>query len=78
MQEVTGIILLTLHIAHRKGFSFADVLRGSFEQVKARKWGEPDAEGVVEHICDCCGERPCVCETCLKDGTLDAELEAVA
>jgi hypothetical protein len=59
IQEVTGIILLTLHIAHRKGFSFADVLRGSFEEVKTRKWGEPDADGVVEHICDCCGERPC-------------------
>lgn len=61
MQEVSGVILLALHLAHRRRFLLSDVLRANFMEAQARTWGEPDEQGVVEHVCDCCLNRPCIC-----------------
>lgn len=66
LHEVADIILLSLHIADRKRFLLSDVLRYKFQIVQARKWGDPNEEGVTEHVCDCCEQRPCVCSGALS------------
>ena len=48
--EHADCILLLTHIAHKKKFSMYDAFTAKFEINKRRKWGKPDAEGVVEHI----------------------------
>jgi hypothetical protein len=48
--EGADILFLLLHDAHMDGTSLLRSLREKFEVNKARQWGEPDAEGVVEHV----------------------------
>jgi NTP pyrophosphatase (non-canonical NTP hydrolase) len=49
-EEAADCLLLLYHLAHRFGFSLHDATAVKFSQVKARAWGKPDAEGVVEHV----------------------------
>lgn len=48
--ELADCFLLLLHYAHkRKLHSYQEIL-DKHEVNKKRKWGKPDAEGVVEHL----------------------------
>lgn len=49
-EESADVLLMLFHIAHRNGFSLASNAAFKFGVVVARKWGEPDSEGVVEHV----------------------------
>lgn len=49
-QEIADCIMLLLHLAHKRGISARDAIRDKFEICKKRKWGPPDADGVVRHI----------------------------
>lgn len=49
VEELADCVLLMLHIAHRRRFSFGAVLEQKFAINQTREWGEPDAEGVSEH-----------------------------
>ena len=49
-EELADCILLLIHFAHKKGVSLRDAVRAKFEINKRRKWGKPDAQGVVEHV----------------------------
>lgn len=48
-EEAADCFLLLLHYAHRRGFSLLDAADRKFAENRLRRWGEPDAEGVVEH-----------------------------
>ena len=48
--EAADCLLLLLHHAHKNGYDLLEEAKKKFEIVKLRRWGEPDAEGVVEHI----------------------------
>lgn len=47
--EAADILLILLHYAESHGFSLMAAALAKFEVVKARKWGPPDAQGVVRH-----------------------------
>jgi NTP pyrophosphatase (non-canonical NTP hydrolase) len=48
--EAADCFLLLLHLAHRRGYSLLGAAHGKFAENRARRWGQPDAEGVVEHV----------------------------
>lgn len=48
--EVADCVILLIQVAHQYKYSLYDELMDKFAINKQRKWGEPDAEGVVEHI----------------------------
>lgn len=49
-EECADVAILLCAIAHRSGISLAEAIHSKMEVNKSRTWGEPDAEGVVEHI----------------------------
>jgi predicted house-cleaning noncanonical NTP pyrophosphatase (MazG superfamily) len=49
-EEVADILLLVGHLLHKTGLNAAKITRDKLLKNMQRKWGEPDAEGVVEHI----------------------------
>ncbi len=49
-EESADCLILLLHHAHRVGYDLLEEAKKKFEIIKKRKWGEPDKEGVVEHI----------------------------
>lgn len=48
--EVADCVLLLLHYAHKRGISIFEECVKKHEVNKQRKWGKPDADGVVEHV----------------------------
>ncbi len=55
LTEYADCMLLLLDAARLAGHTSADLISGCFTKLeicKARKWGKPNAEGVVEHIRD--------------------------
>lgn len=54
-EEIADCLLLLIAYAGKAGVSLMDLARRKFEVCKARKWGEPDAQGVREHVRDGCG-----------------------
>lgn len=52
MEEVADCVILLFHLAHQNGWSLTDAIRRKFAVLKTRKWGEPDADGVIEHVRD--------------------------
>jgi hypothetical protein len=48
--EMADVLLLLAHLALRNGIDLATIARTKLEVNKLRKWGEVDAEGVVEHV----------------------------
>ena len=56
-REAADIYLLLLHLAHRRDFSLDAFATEKFRVNQARTWGQPDAEGVVEHVRDRAGEE---------------------
>jgi hypothetical protein len=49
-EEAADCFLLLLHFAHKRGFSLLDATIEKQVQNELRTWGQPDSEGVVEHI----------------------------
>lgn len=56
-EEAADCFLILLHIANAHDFDLAAAAREKFAALKTRAWGEPDADGVVEHVRDVPGER---------------------
>ena len=48
-EEIADIMMITAHIASDSGIDLTQAIADKFEIVKAREWGEPDEDGVVEH-----------------------------
>lgn len=61
--EIADCAMILMHVAHRRGVSIADLIAQKHEICKKRELGEPDADGVVEHIrqpeeeCTICKKR---------------------
>jgi NTP pyrophosphatase (non-canonical NTP hydrolase) len=49
-EEAADCVMLLLHYAHKQGFSLEQALNDKFAICRDRKWKEPDAEGVCEHV----------------------------
>jgi len=49
-EEMADCLLLLLHLAHRNGVNLEEAARRKYAVNRQRHWGEPDAEGVVEHV----------------------------
>lgn len=49
-EESADILLLLLSLAHKSGFSLLAVAHTKHQENQARRWGEPDAAGVVSHL----------------------------
>lgn len=49
-EELADVFLLLLHLSHRYGLDLIEEGQKKFAVCKTRRWGDPDAEGVVEHI----------------------------
>jgi len=49
-EEASDCLLLLLHHAHREGYDLLAEARIKFEINKKRQWGEPDENGIVEHV----------------------------
>lgn len=50
MEEIADCFMLLAHLAHQNKESLTIAVMRKFEINKKRKWGEPDEQGVVEHI----------------------------
>lgn len=50
--EIVDCFLLIIGVAHLSGVDLEEALEKKMTINKARKWGKPDAQGVVEHIRD--------------------------
>jgi NTP pyrophosphatase (non-canonical NTP hydrolase) len=48
--EIADVYLLLVHLESKMPFSLSAAAYRKFEELQERKWGEPDAEGVVEHV----------------------------
>ena len=49
-EEAADVCMLLMHYADKAGFDLFEAVRNKFEINKTRKWGEPDENGVIEHI----------------------------
>lgn len=49
-REAADCLLLLLHFAHRRSFSLFAAAAEKFAANQQRQWGQPDSEGVVEHV----------------------------
>lgn len=50
--EAADCLILLLGHAHKNGFDLMEAAQAKMEVNCKRKWGKPDSEGVVEHICE--------------------------
>lgn len=50
MTEMADCFILLCHLAHQNGGSFGGVVEAKMAVNRARKWGEPDAGGIIEHV----------------------------
>lgn len=49
-EEISDCFLLLLHIAHNLEIDLLDCAREKMEINYKRTWGEPDKDGVIEHV----------------------------
>ena len=49
-EEMADVIMLVADLADYYGIDLKEAVRKKFEICKARTWGEPDSEGVYEHV----------------------------
>lgn len=48
--EIADVLILLARLADRHGIDLADAVRDKLAILRTREWGEPDADGVVEHV----------------------------
>lgn len=51
-EEIADLFMLVVGAAGASGVDLAAAVRRKLEENKGRTWGEPDADGVVEHVRD--------------------------
>ncbi len=49
-EETADILILALNHAHLHGFSALAAVQAKMAKNRARRWGPPDSEGVMEHV----------------------------
>jgi NTP pyrophosphatase (non-canonical NTP hydrolase) len=49
-EEMADVVMLVSHLAYAHGVDLMAEIRKKLEICRARTWGEPDADGVVEHV----------------------------
>lgn len=49
-EEAADCMFLLLHFAYKNGFDLFEQVRKKLTTNKNRKWGQPDKDGVVEHL----------------------------
>lgn len=49
-EEMADVLMLVAGVADRAGVDLHAALRAKLEKNRQRKWGKPDADGVVEHV----------------------------
>ena len=49
-EEMADIVLILMHLAHRKKIHLYGEIMGKFKVCKERTWGKPDAQGVRRHV----------------------------
>lgn len=50
--EIADVFILLAAVTHLSGIDLEEAVEGKMKINRARKWGKPDAQGVVEHIRD--------------------------
>jgi hypothetical protein len=50
LSELADVIILAVGVADQLGIDIEEVVRIKLEINKERVWGEPDEDGVVEHV----------------------------
>lgn len=58
LDEVADIIILASHFLHQMKASPSEVILSKMRRVTVREWGEPDEEGVIEHVRDLGDDGP--------------------
>ena len=56
-KEMADIVMIIAHLASKAGIDLEAEIIKKFNVNKSRRWGEPDEEGVCEHIADDEGEE---------------------
>lgn len=54
-EEIADVVILAIAAAGANGINLAGAVRAKLEKNKARTWGVPDADGVVEHVKEAVG-----------------------
>jgi NTP pyrophosphatase (non-canonical NTP hydrolase) len=49
-EEADDLYIMLLSLAHRIGFDLQESAKNKFAELKTRTWGEPDVDGVIEHV----------------------------
>ncbi len=49
-EEAADCLILLLRVAHLEGFDLLAAAEAKFAELETRRWGAPDARGVVRHI----------------------------
>lgn len=49
-EEMAGVVMLVCHLARAHGVDLAAAIEQKLAICRARTWGAPDADGVVEHV----------------------------
>ena len=49
-EEMADVVMLVSHLAYAHGIDLTAAIRYKLEICRQRTWGEPDADGVVEHV----------------------------
>jgi len=49
-EEMADVVMLLAHTAHHAGVDLAAAVRAKLKVNRARTWGEPDSDGVIEHL----------------------------
>jgi hypothetical protein len=62
VREMADVFLLLSHISD--GYDLVAAAREKLEENKRRSWGQPDAEGVVEHVREAPEAAPEKCRRC--------------
>lgn len=50
VEEAADCVLLLFHLAHKQGWNLEQAIFNKFYKNQNRRWGEPNPDGVVEHI----------------------------
>ncbi len=58
LDEIADIMILASHFFHQMKASPGEVVLSKMRRVTVREWGEPDEEGVIEHVRDLGDDGP--------------------